>query len=76
MYRGQVKNAWPHLLVLSGKMAANGANDAAVRGFLHQLLHSIVRQIENNDGRGDNGDGVLYMYRVDWLYNCLVRYMG
>ena len=33
-------------------MAANGANDAAVRGFLHQLLHSIVRQIENNDGRG------------------------
>ena len=55
-------------------MAANGANDAAVRGFLHQLLHSIVRQIENNDGRGDNGDGVLY--RVDWLYNCLVRYVG
>ena len=35
-------------------MAANGANDAAVRGFLHQLLHSIVRQIESNDGRGDN----------------------
>ena len=55
-------------------MAANGANDAAVRGFLHQLLHSIVRQIENNDGHGDNGDGVLY--RVDWLYNCLVRYVG
>ena len=55
-------------------MAANGANDAAVRGFLHQLLHSIVRQVENNDGRGDNGDGVLY--RVDWLYNCLVRYVG
>ena len=44
-------------------MAANGANDAAVHGFLHQLLHSIVRQIENNDGRGDNADGVLY--RVD-----------
>ena len=55
-------------------MAANWANDAAVRVFLHQLLHSIVRQIENNDGRGDNGDGVLY--RVDWLYNCLVRYVG
>ena len=55
-------------------MAANWANDAAVRGFLHQLLHSIVRQIENNDGRGDNGDGVLY--RVDWLYSCLVRYVG
>ena len=55
-------------------MAANGANDAAVRGFLHQLLHSIVRQIENNDGRGENGVGVLY--RVDWLYNCLVRYVG
>ena len=55
-------------------MAANGANDAAIRGFLHQLLHSIVRQIENNDGRGDHGDGVLY--RVDWLYNCLVRYVG
>ena len=50
-------------------MAANGANDAAVRGFLYQLLHSIVRQIENNDGRGENGDGVLY--RVDWLYNVL-----
>ena len=28
----------------------------------------------HNDGRGDNGDGVLY--RVDWLYNCLVRYVG
>ena len=53
-------------------MAANGANDAAVHGFLHQLLHLIVRQIENNDGRGDNGDGVLY--RVDWLYNCLQKF--
>ena len=68
-----MKKAWPHLLVLS-KMAANRANDAVVRGFLHQLLHSIVRQIENNDGRGDNADGILY--RVDWLYNCLVRYVG
>ena len=52
-------------------MAANGAKD---RGFLHKLLHSIVRQIENNDCRGDNADGVLY--RVDWRYNCLVRYVG
>ena len=54
-----------HICLFFRKMAANGANDAAVRGFLRQLLHSIVRQIENNDGRGDNGDGVLY--RVDWL---------
>ena len=63
-----------HICLFFRKMAAYGANDAAVRGFLHQLLHSIVRQIENNDGRGDNGDGVLC--RVDWLYNCLVRYVG
>ena len=68
-----MKEAWPHLLVLS-KMAAIRGNDAAVRGFLEQLLHSILRQIENNDGRGDNVDGVLY--RVDWLYNCLVRCVG
>ena len=41
-------------------MAANGANDAADRGFRHQLLLSIVHQIEKNDGRGDNAiDGVL-----------------
>ena len=102
-----------HICLFFRKMAANGANDTAVRvacpadslrgssrvpptrtrgggtrdeplressgeatvhRFLHQLLHSIVRQIENNDGRGDNADGVLY--RVDWLYNCLVRYVG
>lgn len=49
-------------------------HNAAVRGFLHQLLHSIVGHIENNEGRGDNANGVLY--RVDWLYNCLIRYVG
>ena len=49
-----------HICLFFRKMAANGANDAAVRGFLHQLLHSIVRQIENNDGRGGNAvEGVL-----------------
>ena len=39
-----------------------------------RLLRSFQVAIENNDGRGDNVDGVLY--RVDWLYNCLVRCVG
>ena len=31
-----------HICSFFRKMAANGANDATVRGFLHQLLYSIL----------------------------------
>ena len=42
--------------------------------FIRQLLVSLIREIENCNGGRDNLDSVAY--RTDWLYNCLVRYLG
>ena len=42
--------------------------------FIRQLLASLIREIENGNGRSDHLDSVAY--RTDWLYNCLVRYLG
>ena len=39
-----------------------------------QLLVSLVRELENCNGRSDHLDSV--SYRIDWLYNSLVRYVG
>ena len=40
--------------------------------FIRQTLHSLVRRLENSNE--DNLDSV--SYRIDWLYNSLVRYVG
>ena len=42
--------------------------------FIRHLLVSLIREIENCNGRRDNLDSVVY--RTDWLYNSLVRYLG
>lgn len=42
--------------------------------FIRQVLVSLVRELENCNGRSDHLDSVVY--RIDWLYNCLVRYLG
>ena len=38
------------------------------------MLASLIRELENGNGRSDHLDSVAY--RTDWLYNCLVRYLG
>ena len=42
--------------------------------FIHQVLVSLVRELENCNARSDHLDSVVY--RIDWLYNCLVPYLG
>jgi len=42
--------------------------------FIRQVLVSLVRELENCNGRSDHLDSVVY--RIDWLYNCLARYLG
>ena len=42
--------------------------------FIRQLLSSLIRELENGNGRSDHLDSVAY--RIDWLYNSLVRYLG
>ncbi|XP_067054671.1 uncharacterized protein [Acropora muricata] len=42
--------------------------------FIRQLVVSLIREIENCNGGRGNLDSVVY--RTDWLYNCLVRYLG
>ena len=42
--------------------------------FIRRLLSGLIRELENCNGRSDHIDGVLY--RTDWLYNSLVRYLG
>ena len=45
--------------------------------FIHQALVSLAREFEKCNGRSDHLDSVVYdVYRIDWLYNCLVRYLG
>ena len=45
--------------------------------FIRQVLVSLARKFENCNGRSDHLDSVVYdVYRIDWLYNCLVRYLG
>ena len=36
------------------------------------MLASLIRELENGNGRSDHLDSV--GYRTDWLSNCLVRY--
>ena len=43
-------------------------------GFIRQTLVNIIIQLENSSEGKNNLDGV--SYRLDWLYNCLVRYHG
>ena len=38
------------------------------------MLASLIRELENGNSRSDHLDSVAY--RTDWLYNCLVRYLG
>jgi AraC-like DNA-binding protein len=40
--------------------------------LVRATLSSLIRQIENISGGNDNLDGILY--RLDWLYNSIVRY--
>ena len=42
--------------------------------LIRQLLVSLIREIERCNGRTDNLDSVVY--RTDWLYNSLVRYLA
>ena len=42
--------------------------------FIRQTLLNLIRELENSSGGTNNPDSVLY--RLDWLYNCLVRYLG
>ena len=42
--------------------------------FIRQLLVSLIRELENGNGHLDHLDSVAYC--TDWLYNCLVRYLG
>ena len=42
--------------------------------FIRRLLSGLIRELENCNGRSDHIDSVLY--RIDWLYNSLVRYLG
>ena len=46
-----------------------------VRSFISQLIHQLIRQIENSNP-SDTGDIDGVLFRADWLYNCLVRYVG
>ena len=43
--------------------------------FISQLIHQLIRQIENSNP-SDTGDIDGVLFRADWLYNCLVRYVG
>lgn len=42
--------------------------------FIRRLLTRLIRELENFNGRSDHIDSVLY--RIDWFYNSLVRYLG
>ena len=42
--------------------------------FIRRLLSGLIRELENCNGQSDHIDSVLY--RTDWLYNSLVRYLG
>ena len=45
-----------------------------VRSFISQLIHQLIRQIENSKP-SDTGDIDGILFRADWLYNCfIVRY--
>lgn len=47
----------------------------AVRSFISQLIHQLIRRIENSNP-SDTGDVDEALFRADWLYNFLVRYVG
>ena len=51
-----------------------GQQPQQVAVFIRQLLVSLIREIENCTGGRDNLDSVVY--RTDWLYNSMVRYLG
>ena len=40
--------------------------------LLCQSLQSVIRQLENCNGDSNSIDTI--MYRVDWLYGCIIRY--
>ena len=42
--------------------------------FIRRLLSGLIRELENYNGRSGHIDSVLY--RTDWLYSSLVRYLG
>lgn len=42
--------------------------------FIRRVLTRLIRELENCNGRSDHIDSV--SYRLDWLYNSLVRYLG
>ena len=46
-----------------------------VLSFISQLIHQLIRQIKNSNP-SDTGDIDGVLFRGDWLYNCLVRYVG
>ncbi|KAK3747006.1 hypothetical protein QZH41_011963 [Actinostola sp. cb2023] len=41
--------------------------------LLHQSLCGVIRQLENSNNDSDSLDSICY--RLDWLYNALVRYL-
>ena len=45
-----------------------------IASFIRQTLLNLIRELENSSGGTNNLDSVLY--RLDWLYNSLVRYLG
>lgn len=49
------------------------AEEQAVE-FIRRTLLSLIREIGNNSGGINNLDGI--SYRLDWLYNSIVRYFG
>ena len=55
-------------------MAEHEQQSERMAVFIRQLLVSLVRELENCNGRSDHLDSV--SYRIDWLYNSLVRYVG
>ena len=46
-----------------------------VRSFISQLIHQLIRQIENSNP-SDTGDIDGVLFQAVWLYSCLVRYVG
>ena len=46
-----------------------------VRSFISQLIHQLIRQIENSNP-SDTGDIDGVLFRAVWLYSCLVWYVG
>ena len=41
--------------------------------ILHESLVTVMRQLENCNGDSDSLDSILY--RIDWLYSAIVRYL-